>query len=271
LKILVTGSAGFIGKYLSTHLAGTITAISRQDLDLADSAAVTTLLRKQQFDVIVNCAAAGRHQLRAQDPNIVVNNLVSWSNLYSCMGDACALINIGTGAEFDLTKDILDAKEQDIWEQSPIHSYGFSKNLIARLSTQSKQCYTVRVFGCFDDSEDATRPLKRLHTKLVNDQPMIIDQDRWFDMISLVDLCSIIQHITNGNIFRTRDINAVYAEKTRLSDIFRLYCELHSLDTSMVQIKNSDGLNYTGNGTRLANLGVKLIGLEESLRRYKNE
>ena len=37
--------------------------------------------------------------------NIVVNNLVSWSNLYSCMGNACVLINIGTGAEFDLTKD----------------------------------------------------------------------------------------------------------------------------------------------------------------------
>jgi dTDP-4-dehydrorhamnose reductase len=211
-----------------------ITVTSRQDLNLLDLSQVTQCLQDQKFDWIINCAVTGRSNVHNSDQNTLSENLVMFTNLYANL-DAVAngMITFGSGAEFDVEKDIDQASEISIWQHMPTHSYGLGKNLISRMSGLHPKSYVVRIFGCFDSEEDSIRPIKKLTHCIQKQTPFILEKDRWFDMISVVDLVKIVQYVITGAC-GFRDINAVYNHKARLSDILRVYCELHGHDSNYV-------------------------------------
>jgi hypothetical protein len=131
------------------------------------------------------------------------------------------------------------------------------------------KCRTIRVFGCFDPSEDSIRPIKKLTHCIENRTPFVIEQDRWFDMISVIDLVKVVQFVMTGAC-GFQDINAVYSHKTRLSDILRLYCKIHGHDPKWVQVVEQNGLSYTGDSSRIDMLNLPLLGLNKSLELYGN-
>lgn len=268
MKILITGASGFLGRCLSRYLDDhEIIAASRRDLDLLSSGAVREFLFQNKFDWIINCAVAGRHSINVVSSDIISNNLVMFANLYTNLDLVGAgMITIGSGAEYDLTKNIELAQEQDIWTRSPVHSYGFSKNLISRLSSMHPKCFTLRVFGCFDPSEDQQRPIKKLSLAVEQGQSFLVDRDRWFDMVSVWDLAQAVRYVLYGSC-KVNDFNVVYRQKNRLSDIFRLYCELNGADPGLIKILGQ-GLSYTGDSSRIDALNLPLAGLVKSLEGY---
>jgi len=269
MKILIVGAGGFLGSAMRSLIVGhEIMSVTRQDLDLLDYHAVTQLLSNEHFDWIINCAVDGRYKIHDTNPAIVANNLQMFCNLYTNLDKVkMGMISFGSGAEFGIDRAIDRAKESDIWHYMPTHSYGHSKNMIARLSTLQPKCYTVRIFGCFGPTEDYRRPIKKLSECLKQHKPFVVDQDRWFDMISVTDLVNVVQYILTGAC-GYRDVNAVYNQKTRLSDIFRVYCNMHGADPNLVQVLASDGLSYTGSSDRLDTLNLPLLGLKKSLEMY---
>jgi nucleoside-diphosphate-sugar epimerase len=271
MKILITGSSGFIGNYLQNHLLGhEIIAVPRSRLDLMDGSAVRDYIKTTRPDWIINCAVKGRNQVNAQDPSLVSDNLVIFTNLYTNLDLVSGLINFGSGAEFDITKDIDMASESLLWQRQPQNSYGLSKNLIARLCHLNTKCYNLRVFGCFDASENEQRPIQRLISAIANQTPFVIDKDRWFDMFSLADLTKVVQYVLLGAC-GFRDMNLVYSHKTRLSEILRLYCKIHGHDPNYVQVWEQTGLSYTGDATKITLLNLPLLGLQKSLELYKSK
>jgi len=267
LKILITGAGGFIGKYLSTNLAEhEIHALTKQELNLIDTASVRNHFASNKYDTVLNCAAAGRNTPTVEDSSIISDNLASIMNLLTYRDCFNTLINIGTGAEFDVTQEINNVNEADIFERSPHHSYGLSKNIIARYFTTQPNCVTLRLFGCFDDSEDDRRLLKKLHATVASGNKFTI-QDKLFDIISAWDFSQIVRAVLNKSITE-QDINCVYAKKYRLSEILSVYCNKHNLDSSLIKV-NGTGLNYTGNGDILSKYNLNLQGLEQALTNYE--
>jgi UDP-glucose 4-epimerase len=268
MKILVTGSAGFLGSYVSDHLPGhQVHAATRRQLDLTDLSAVTSLLKRNRYDVIINCAVAGREQLRSYEHAIYANNLESFYNLAINNQYYSRLINIGSGAEFDIDQDIDQVDESEIWSRRPHYSYGQSKNIIARISTDFPKTTTLRLFGCFDPSESQSRLLKRFSTAVGNQLPFVLEQNRYFDMVSAQDFMRVINAVIDGTI-QDRDLNVVYDQKYRLSDILMLYSKLQGLDTTFLHVNSVNILNYTGNGSRLSKYNLALDQLERSLLLY---
>jgi nucleoside-diphosphate-sugar epimerase len=268
MKILVTGAAGFLGSYVSNHLLDhQIHAATRQQLDLTDLTAVTSVLKHNRYDVVINCAAAGREQLRSYEHAIYANNLESFYNLAINDQYYSKLINIGSGAEFDIDQDIDQMHEFEIWNRRPQYSYGQSKNIISRFSVDFPKTTTLRLFGCFDPSESPNRLLKRFIAAAGNELPFILEQDRYFDMVSARDFVRVIEAVIDGTI-QDQDLNVVYDQKYRLSDILMLYSKLHGIDTIFLHVQSSNILNYTGNSDRLARYNLNLDNLEKSLLLY---
>lgn len=269
MKILVTGAGGFIGRYLSKYMQQhNLTLISRNELDLTDSLSVKKYFQYRYYDALINCAGNGRYRVREIDSKIYRDNMLIYANLKSVQDSWGQLINIGSGAEFDLDKDIDGCRESEIWNRMPITDYGASKNMISRLCCSTDNTCVIRVFGCFDPDEPTRSALRQCHQQVSQNSIFAVRQDRWFDMISLKDLATVIHSMLCGKI-TDKDINAVYDQKYRLSDIFRLYCQVHDFDSSLIRVENASDKNYTGCSDRLTRSQVPLEGLLDGLKSYK--
>jgi len=268
LKILITGAGGFLGQYLAQALADDyeVHAFTRQQLNLADARSVQEHFVFSQYDSVIHCGAAGRNTPMVEDWNIVSNNLASVLNLMTNRARFGQLINIGTGAEFDVSKPIDNVSETEIFNRSPQQSYGLSKNIIARYLSEQVNCFTLRLFGCFDSQEDDRRLLKKFHS-VVSSGAQFTIQDRDFDMISAEDFTTIVRAVLNKQV-TDQNINCVYAKKRRLSEILSVYCDKHGLDSSLIDVAGP-GLNYTGNSNTLSKYNLNLLGLEQSLANYE--
>ena len=266
MKILITGAGGFLGHYLAQELAEfDVHAFSRQQLNLADANAVQQHFSCAEYDAVIHCGAAGRNTPLAEDWNIVSNNLASVINLMTHRHKFGQLINIGTGAEFDVSNAIDLAQEDEIFSRNPRQSYGLSKNMIARYLSEQPNCFTLRLFGCFDSSEDDRRLLKKCRSVISGGNQFDI-QDRPFDMISAQDFAVIVRAVLNKKIAH-RNINCVYYKKYYLSETLKIFCEAQGLNSELINV-SGQGACYTGNGDILNKYQLPLLGLEKSLALY---
>jgi dTDP-4-dehydrorhamnose reductase len=90
---LVTGAGGMLGTDLVSMLrqqGARVTAVTRQDLDITDSAAVTAAIRADHPDVVVNCAAwTGVDLAEAQEAAALAVNGSGAANVAA----GCAQVN----------------------------------------------------------------------------------------------------------------------------------------------------------------------------------
>lgn len=258
MKVAVLGANGFLGQCILRNLIQyTLIPVTRKDLDLTNFEQVKSWLIENQPDVIINAAIAGGSKtgLSQQDFFDVQNNLSIFMNFYNNSNYFSKFINIGSGAEFDLSTNIEHAREEDLIRANPKDSYGYSKNLISRLVLEKDNFYTLRLFGCFDRSE----PEFRLFKKFLDTQHFCLI-DRQFDYISAKDFCRILSHYLDNDQL-PRDINCVYQDKLWLSDILAKFNKGFS-------IIDTNELHYTGNGEKLNSLNISLDGLELGIKEY---
>jgi len=263
-KVLILGANGFIGKYLVNNIHGVnIVPITRDDVDLNDYFSVMNLLIKENPYAVINCAMPGeKSKIDNLDSNDVKNILGIFLNFYNLKGLFTKYINIGSGAEFDRETDIDCRCENSIADQVPSDNYGYVKNVIARLCMDNPKFVTLRLFGCFDKSEHADR----LFAKLMRNESIdVIDKD--FDFFSAEDFCRVVIYCLNSKLLY-KDLNCVYAEKLRLSEVLNKFIDIHRL-TAQVNIVDVSRTNYTGAANRLTIENIKLAGLEQSIRNYK--
>ena len=126
MKILITGTNGFIGRNLFEYFQckiGNLHSPKRQDLNLLDSSAVFYYVKKNQFDLIIHCGI-----------NIysVEENLKMYFNLERCSKYFGKMFCIGSGAEYDMRKYIPKMEEDYFLQNIPDDVYGFSKYIIAK-------------------------------------------------------------------------------------------------------------------------------------------
>ena len=244
-----------------------VTALTRAELDLTDTFAVNNHFVKNYYDAVIHCASQGRNNARSFDRDILSSNVIAWANLATNRSHYGKLINLASGAEFDLDKDIDCVDEYELWNRWPGHTYGLSKNIISRLAHNLPNFYNLRIFGCFDSSEGSRRPLKRCLAQLTNEQLFEITGDKLFDMFSLTDLATVIQAVLDGKI-TDQDLNCVYPEKLKLSEIIKMFADAHGLDSSLITVTSVDKHSYTGSGQRLGMYNLPLEGLELGLKNY---
>jgi nucleoside-diphosphate-sugar epimerase len=267
-KILITGGNGFIGSYLRNVYVSTnqVFAPGHSVLDLTNRQSVDHFFETHSVDVVIHCALAGRDKINAIDPALVTQNLEMFNNLWRNRHRFKKLINMGTGNEFDTSKDIDEAPESELHNHLPIASYGYAKNIVARLCEKTEHFYNLRLFGIFHCTENSRRFFKRLKNA-TDDAPLRIYQDHRFDFVNIADLVPVIDLVMSKQA-QDRDINVVYKEKRMLSEHARMFADLHHIPQSRILVEECGNNNFTGDGSRLAAYNLPMAGLEAGFAEY---
>jgi len=262
MKICVLGGTGFIGSFLKDSLKYDVSSPSRKVLDISNQSSVSEYLRKHHFDVIVNAAINCNSNMFAP-ASVASDNLVMFSNLYSCRNMFGRYINLCSGAAFDRTKNISLAKEEDIFQSSPVDPYGMSKNICSRVCNSTDNFFTLRIFGLIHKTEIATR----LIPKILSERELILE-NKHFDYFYLEDILPVICHYVEEKEPKYKDLNLVYSQKMTLFDFAEIVCTVAGLDASKIKLSKKQCFDYTGNGEKLNDIGFSFIGIEDGIKRY---
>lgn len=267
--ILITGGNGFIGSYLRNYFSRshTVYAPGHSVLDLTNGQSVDKFFNEHKVDVVIHCALAGRDKINAVDHSLATQNLEMFSNLWRNRHKFTQMINMGTGNEFDTSTNINCAPESELYNHLPIASYGYAKNLIARIVNSTPGFINLRLFGIFHHTENQNRFFKRL-VNATDESPFRIFQDHQFDFVNIADLATIIDSALNGQL-NAHDINVVYKQKRLLSEHAQLFAEIHGIPQSRIIVEHRGSNNFTGDSSVLDSYNLPLVGLEEGFKNYR--
>ena len=267
MKIAITGSRGMIGTYLNQYLTQTghdVFEIHRDILDITNTGAVSDFFKSRTFDVVIHGALHGREQVRNSGIDMYTVNMQMFNNIYYNSHRYGQLINLGSGTEYDSRTNIDNVDEQTIIKVNPENNYDKVKNHISRICCNTKNFTTLRMFGVMSHTEASNRFFKHLYEA---DQ-FVIKNDRYFDFINLADLAPVVLAVIEKQITDDQ-LNVVYPQKRKLSDLAQTFCQINNLDYNKVIIDNATGLNYTGNSKRLDSYNIPYTGIEAGMALYK--
>lgn len=270
MKILITGSKGFIGRNLEKYLSNNgydVDTLSRNELDLLKKDKVISFLSERYYDIIIHTAVEGGRRTKPDTEEMFYKNILMVYNLLSNKKHFGRMITFGSGAELDRTMNIND--ETIFEERYPIDYYGMSKNVIAKLCLVEPQLYNFRIFNCFGYDEAEGRLIRGNIEKKLRNESMTLFSNRLMDFFYIDDLGKMIDSFINSSNF-PKTIDCVYKEKYRLSNILDIInnCSddkvqiISMADNSINKINSTDG-DYIGKYT---NLSIDFVGIENAIK-----
>lgn len=265
MNILITGGNGFLAKNIYNKLKEeniNVISISRQDnFDLRNTDLTCDFFKDKYFDAILHCAILGGKRLIPDDSSIVNDNIRMATNILINKKSFGKLINFGSGAELDRSTNI---NENSVFTNVlPEDFYGFSKNIIARLFSNELNTYNLRIYNVFSTNESQGRMISTNVKNYIERKPIVINQDKYMDFIYFEDFYKILQKVLL-NQTDIKEIDCVYNDKYRLTDIATIINNLNDYRVEILIEKNGLGNNYYGKNY-LEN--IEFVGLEEGIKK----
>jgi len=273
--ILITGGSGFIGKNLIEFFEEKyhVLSPSHRELDLLDTVAVDDFFAKNHIDVVIHCALVGGSRKEEQEENSLSKNLRMFFNIVKNKDKFGKMINLGSGAEYDKSKSVIDVKEEDFGKTIPTDEYGFFKYICAKYIEESDNIISLRIFGLFGKYEDFRyRFISNAICQNLAGLPITINQNVFFDYVYIDDFVKIVDYfISNESKYKFYNVGT--GKKIDLITIAGLVNEVAN-KKSKVMVKNK-GLNneYSCNNKRLTDElypSFKFTEINESIKNLFN-
>ena len=270
MRILVTGGNGFIGRnikesYLSQKY--TIVAPSRLELDCSDDKSVETYFKNNSFDVVIHSAAKAGHRNAIDTSNLFLTNSRMIFNLLKHQDSWGKLLNMGSGAIYDMQNYIPKMPENYFGTHIPVDEHGYNKYILGKLLPSLNHVYDFRIFGIFGKYEDyAIRFISNAICKAIFDLPITLRQNRKFDYLYIDDLMPILDHfIINDPI--EKSFNITPNQSIGLLNIAEIVKTISKKNIDIKVAQDGLGLEYSGDNSLLHHeiKGLEFTPIEKSI------
>lgn len=194
MKVLLTGSTGFIGRNIKEAWTGQydLHVPSHLELDLLEAETVRQYLREGRFDVVFHMANTNDMVHPERAPKILEHNLRMFCNLERCRDLYGKLYYFGSGAEYDMRHYVSRMQESYFGTHVPRDPYGFSKYIMSNLA--SGNIYDLRLFGVFGKYEEWQRRfISNMIYRNLTGQIMQMNQNMYFDYLYMNDLIPVLE------------------------------------------------------------------------------
>ena len=273
MRILLTGSGGFIGKNLKSYLKDKYELLTPRsyELDLINTDAVAKYFKENDIDFVIHCGSVGGARGVQDKDTTIEDNLTMVDNILANKKTATRVILFGSGAMYDKSRNLHKVKESQIGEIIPNDLYGKSKLLIAEKIKNRKDVLMLNIFACYGYGEKESRFPSYAIYKAIQGEDILINQNVNFDYLFVEDMAKIVEHfiITEP---KNNIINITPSKSSSLKEIAEIV-QSYSLKNINIKILN-EGMNfeYTGDNTLLLNNfeNLKFTSLEVGLKSLFN-
>ncbi|MEK7131242.1 MAG: NAD(P)-dependent oxidoreductase [Patescibacteria group bacterium] len=199
LKIFLTGGGGFIGRNILELLGHKYDFLypARAELDLTNVDAVWAYLKKNKFDLVIHAANVGgtRSPKWVGVEWVLEKNLQMFFNLVRGKDFYKRLIVLGSGAEYDKTRGVAMAKEDDFDKSVPVDQYGFAKYIMSKYAQTVDFITHLRSFAVYGKYEDyQIRFIPEAIYNALLDIPITIKQNVNYDYLYINDFAKILDY-----------------------------------------------------------------------------
>lgn len=269
MKILLTGGTGFIGSNVIHVLRKKYDVISprRYELNILNTQEVETHILKNKYDVILHFANPNPTKNKL-DENIGMfeSSLKCFMNFYRMREHFGKLLYIGSGAEFDKSKEIHKVSEHEFDKSVPCDEYGFAKYIMNHLAKQADNIYNLRIFACYGPGDWESKFITHCIRCVLNNQDITIKQDCIFDYLHVNDFAKILSYfIENTPLYH--DYNIASGTSIPLLQIAQKVLEISGSKKEIKILKDGMNKEYTASISRLTNeIGdYKFMSLDEGI------
>ncbi len=275
MKVLVTGGNGFIGKNIKESFLKDkheIVAPSRQELDCADDESINNYFSKNNFDVVIHAAAKAGHRNSADTNNLFLTNSRMLFNLLKYKNSWGKLINMGSGAIYDMQNYIPKMTEAYAGTHIPKDEHGYNKYIFMNVMSQHQNVYDFRIFGIFGKYEDyAIRFISNAICKSIFELPITLRQNRLFDYLYIDDLMPIIDFYIQNNP-KEKSINITPDKSIGLLQIAEVVNSYSEKKLPIQVAQAGMGMEYSGDNTLLKSIipNVSFTPIEQSIEMLYN-
>ena len=278
-KILLTGGNGFIGKNIQTSFLAEkyeIVAPRSFELNLADTTQVDNYFKTRSFDVVIHAAAKPGHR-NAKDPtNLFYTNVRMFENLVRHTDHFGKLLNIGSGAVYDIAADNRNVSEEEIGLRCGTDEHSFCKYVVHKRIENLPNAIDLNIFGIFGPYEDwQIRFISNAICKTLFDLPITLRQNRRFSYLYIKDLMPILDFFIENNV-KYKAYNITPNDETELLTAAQMVQKTGKKNNPIITQKQGYGLSYSGNNARLKaemksiSFTPLITAIEELFEYYKN-
>lgn len=268
-KVLLTGGTGFIGRNIKKSLSEVceLYAPDRKELNLLDEQAVRSYLQQHGFEVIIHAANPNpvKNVIDRQD-TMFEDSIRCFMNLFHAQECYERMYTLGSGAEYDKSRDMVLISEEEVGRSIPYDSYGLAKYVINQLTEGSEKHCNLRIFACYGPTDHESKFITHAIRCCMNREPITIRQDCYFDYMHVSDLAKILEYfIYNVPVYKA--YNVCTGTRYLLSQIADMVRKQMNSKSEIIFLKDGRNKEYTGSNCRLlAELGnYQYVSLEEGI------
>ncbi len=257
MKILLTGSSGFVGRNVKEYLQAKgyeICAPTSRELDCIDEEKVVEYLRKDHYDIVLHFAVYVNGTNSSRDGSKILEyNLRIFQNFYRHSDLYGKMIYTGSGAEYDKRFPIQSVTEEDIRKhQIPVDQYGLMKYTANQMIERSDNIYNLRLFGIFGPYEYwKTKYISNLCCKSLKGLPLSLRMNCWFDYLWIGDFCRMLEIFIHLEHPKYHVYNAVSGVRISLYDLARLVNDVADEQRDIIVCNEGWANEYTANNDRI--------------------